>query len=154
MPTAVMTESSENTTSSATIWATIGQNATARVRDVPDRLRFEAIVDLHRRLHQQEKPAGDENEVAPGHAVAPHGEHRLRERHDPADAREQRQAHDQGEHQTDPPGALALARWQPAGENRDEDQVVDAEHDLERNERRETDPDRRIRHPFHLSFTT
>ena len=40
-------------------------------------------------------------------------------------------------------------RRQPAGENRDEDQVVDAEDDLEHDERREADPDRRIGHPFH-----
>ena len=57
MPTAVMTESSENTASSTTICATIGQKARAPRRRPGVGLRFEPVVDLGGRLDQEEKAA-------------------------------------------------------------------------------------------------
>ena len=56
MPTAVITESSENTASSTTICATIGQKpASRRAPRWPLRPRLEAVVDLGGGLDQQEQ---------------------------------------------------------------------------------------------------
>jgi hypothetical protein len=45
---------------------------------------------------------------------------------------------------------LTLGR-QPPGQYRDEHQIIDAEHDLERSQRQETGPDLRIVQPTHFS---
>lgn len=45
--------------------------------------------------------------------------------------------------------AVALVRGQLVRQDRDEDEVVDAEHDLQRDEGGEPDPDGRIGDPFH-----
>ena len=89
MPTAVMIESSANTTSRMMIWTT----AAAKVV-VPTwascLLALEHVVGLHRPLHQQEQPADDQHDVAPGEVEAEDGEHRLGEPDDPGQREQQR----------------------------------------------------------------
>ena len=59
---------------------------------------------------------------------------------DPRNGGEQQQAHDQGQRQADKPGAVALLRWQLVGKDRDENEIVDAKHDLEHDKRGKTNP--------------
>ena len=52
------------------------------------------------------------------------------------------------------PISRARSRWlggQALDEDRDEDDVVDAEHDLEQGQRRQGDPGLGVRQQFHLS---
>jgi hypothetical protein len=113
------------------------------------RVRLDALVDLGGCLDEEEKSAADEDQIAPGELESPHAEQRLLERDHPADARQECQAHHQGEGQAEDAGTVALPRRQPVGEDGDEDQVVDAKNELERDQREETDPDGRVRNPFH-----
>ncbi len=70
MPTAVITESSENTMSSSMIWTiTLANDAATRPRGVA-LLAFQLVVDLERALGEQEEPAADQDQVAPGELVA------------------------------------------------------------------------------------
>ena len=64
MPTAVITESSEKTMSSITIWTTAATKVTV-VRAPSPSLALGHVVDLHRPLDEEEEAARTENEVAP-----------------------------------------------------------------------------------------
>ena len=67
-------------------------------------------------------------------------EQRCLQGHDPADQHQQRDAHDERQDQADAPRSLLLVGRQPVREDGDEDEVVDAEHDLERHQRHEGEP--------------
>ncbi len=51
--------------------------------------------------------------------------------------------------QTEPARRIPPVLRQPADQDRDEHEIVDAEHDLERGQRHETCPDLRIGQPLH-----
>ena len=66
MPTAVITESSEKTMSSSMICRiTAANDGATRARAVPF-LAFEPLVNLERRLGEQEQAADDQDQVAAG----------------------------------------------------------------------------------------
>ena len=71
MPTAVITESSEKTMSSSRIWMMTAANddGLAAGRAVL-LLALELFVDLGRRFVDQEEPAAEQDQVAPGEVVA------------------------------------------------------------------------------------
>jgi hypothetical protein len=87
-------------------------------------------VDLARRLPQQEQAAGDENEVAPGKIVAERREHGLRQMSEPDDAGEHGHAKQKRERQAHSSCHQALGRGHARDHDRDEDDVIDPEHDL------------------------
>jgi hypothetical protein len=107
-------------------------------------LGVDVVVDLLGGLPDQEQAAGDQDQVAPGEAVAERGEDRLGEPHDDRDGPQQRQAHDQGGADAEAAGPGPLVLGQLVGEDRDEDQVVDAEHDLHHDQRDEGHPGGRV----------
>ena len=140
-PTAVRTESSENTMSSATIWASVPPND-AEPPDV-GRMRLLALdrfEDLGACLPEQEQAADDQDDVAPRELEAPDRDHRGGQADDPRDGQEQQDPHARREAEADQPRTVALLGRQPLHEHGDEDHVVDAEHDLERRQREQGDP--------------
>src|SRR5207237_1364337 len=84
--------------------------ATASASLALDVLDLELVVDLPRRLADQEEAAADQDEVASTQAVAPHREQRPRESHHPRDREEQPDADAQRERQPEPP-RRATARY-------------------------------------------
>jgi len=105
---------------------------------------FEPLVQLGRGLEQQEQAAAEQDQVAAGEILAPQGEQRRGQRHQPRDDGQQPQPHEEREAQADEPCLVALARRQLLREDRDEDEVVDAQHDLQDDQRQETEPDGRV----------
>src|SRR5271170_613453 len=95
---------------------------------------FELFADSMRGLVEQKESAADENHVAPRDAVIADEENRLRQIHHPANGREQRHSRDQRQRQADSARLYSLPRGQTVGEDRDEDEVVDAEDNLEHDE--------------------
>jgi hypothetical protein len=79
-----------------------------------------------------------------GDAAAEHAEERRGEAHDPGQREQQQDAHDHRGHEADAARPGLLTGRQLAGENRDEDHVVHAEHDLEGRERQQGDPCLRV----------
>ena len=141
MPTAVITESSENTMSSSMICPmTAANDGATRAADMAV-LAFELLVNLARRLEEEEQPAAGKDQIAAREFVVEDRdrEERRGQLHDPGDRQQQQDAHHHRRHQPDPAGALLLGRRQLAGEDRDEDHVVDAEDDLEHGQRDERD---------------
>ena len=60
------------------------------------------------------------------------GKDRRRQTHDPADAQQQPDSHDQSDRQTDSATGAAFFFGQAISQDRDEDDVVDSEHDFHR----------------------
>jgi hypothetical protein len=77
-------------------------------------------------------------------------EHRLSQLHDEGDGGEQNQPHQQRGADADAPCGHLLRRRQLVGQDRDEDEIVDAEHDLEDHQRQQRHPGRRIGNPHEM----
>ena len=106
----------------------------------PRASRLDAVVDLARRLPDQEQAARQQQEVADRKSAPEHGGERLRETHHPRRGSEQRQTEQQREHEAEfareaPPAFVDAVR-----EQRDEDEIVEAEHDLHGDQGRERRP--------------
>jgi hypothetical protein len=103
-------------------------------------LAFQVVVDLRRSLAQQKQPADDQHEVADGDVELRDREQRVGQCRDPGDRSEQRQPSDQGQRQPDLSATGLSLRRQAARHDRDENDVVDAEHDFERCQRQKARP--------------
>jgi hypothetical protein len=117
-------------------------------------LALELLVDLPRRFVDQEQPADDQDQVASADLVTQEAEERLRQPHHPHDREQQRDAGQHRDRQPQLARLRALVRRDFVGEDRDEDDVVDAEHDLEHRQGRERDPGFRVRNPIHQEIPT
>jgi hypothetical protein len=91
---------------------------------------IDGVVDLLGCLPVQEQATGDHDQIPPGKAVAEGAEDRLCQPHDPRDRRQQQHSHDQRGSDPEPTSLLPVLGGQFVRQDRDEDQVVDAEHDL------------------------
>ena len=107
-----------------------------------------AMMDFVGGFPQQEQPARDQDKVAAGkggvkgrlavrarRANQPQIEQRLLQRHDPADQREQADPQTKCQNQSNPPRPRLLRSGQLARNDCDEDQIVDPQHQLERDQR-------------------
>ncbi len=100
-------------------------------------------------LATRKRPPTIEHDVASRDHLREDREERLRQPHDPGDGEEEEDPRDEGQPEADPVGALlALLRELP-DEDRDEDDVVDPEDELEGGERQERDPSLRFEDPVH-----
>ena len=104
-------------------------------------LAFEAAVDFVDAFPEEEKSAAEHDEVFAGDGVAEDVEERMDELREPKNGAEQEDARDQRDHQPEGTGAGLLLGGELPGEDGDEDDVVDAEDDLQHGEREEADPE-------------
>ena len=109
---------------------------------------FDRVMDLEGALGQQEQAAKAQDQVTARHAPTADKEPRLHQAREPDDREQQRHARDHREREAGDACGLAPLRRQAPDEDRDEDQVVDAENDLERRQRQESDPGLRVREKF------
>ena len=70
MPTAVITESSEKTMSRSMICAMTARERRRGARRAVALVAFELLVNLERRLAEQEQSAADQDEIAAGDRLA------------------------------------------------------------------------------------
>ena len=148
IPTAVITLSSENTISSSPICDNSSKGALSGPRRLVRPVVLEALMDLPRALVEQKEAAPDQHNVAPGDGMPEEIEHRAGQAHDPGDRSQQRQPADQSDRQTNLPCPVLLLWRQPRGQNREKDEIVDPEHNLERRQGYETRPDLGIAQPL------
>lgn len=97
----------------------------------------DVMMNLARGFPHEEHAAGNQNQIAPREAVAERFEDRRGEPHDQRDGAEQAESHHEREPDADALRARPVLGWQLVGEDRNEDEVVDAEHDFHHDERRE-----------------
>ncbi|CUX52098.1 hypothetical protein AGR13a_Lc110331 [Agrobacterium genomosp. 13 str. CFBP 6927] len=110
---------------------------------------LQPLVQLHRSLGEKESATENEDEIASGEGEFCDGEERPCQRNDPGNRKQQQDAHDERQGQADEPRPVALVRRQLVGEDRNEDEVVDAEDNFEDDKSNEADPDVRICEEFH-----
>ncbi len=101
---------------------------------------LELVVDLGDRLVDEEEPARDEDEVLPRERNAPQGHDGFGERDDPARRKDEADTDEHRERKTEVARPRLLLLGELGGEDRDEDDVVDAQHDL-KDEQRDEDRD-------------
>ena len=154
MPIAVTIELTENTRSTATICSTIMRECRVDLgAPIVGLVRLHLGMDLVRRLGDQEQPAGDQDDVVPGERAAEAAEHRIGQPHQPGQAEQQDDAEHQREREPDLARALGVLRRAARHQHRDEHDIVDAEHDLERRQGDERRPGIRIGQTVRASRT-
>ena len=72
--------------------------------------------------------------------------------HDPDQGQQQADSHEHGEPEAQQPAAGTLRFGQPAGQYRNENDVVDPEHDLEDRKRQKRHPHFRTGQEFHVQL--
>ncbi len=110
-------------------------------------LAFDVLMHLARALDQEEQAAGDEDEVAPRKIVTGEAEEGRRQMNDIGNAAQHDDAEDERQQQPDAPRRQPLLGMHARHHQRDEDDVVDAEHDLHRAQGNEARPDMRVGQP-------
>jgi hypothetical protein len=111
--------------------------------------RLDLDEDFVRGLVEQEQAAEQEHQVAPADGLAEHREQIGRQAHHPAEREQEQQARQHREAQPQLAGLVALLGRQAADQDRDEDDVVDAQDDFQGGEHREGDPDVRVEKDVH-----
>src|SRR5262249_29980956 len=122
-------------------------------RDLVVRPSLDLLVNLARRLVDEEQAAAQQDEVASRDVPVSHGDQRLGEPHDPRNREEKQDADAQGQGDAEPARELLLAHRQLRHQDRNEHDVVHAEDDLDDRERREREEgidgeERRHREPI------
>ena len=87
-------------------------------------------MDLGSRLPHQEQATGDQDHVFPRKRLAEDLKYRGRQLHDKRDSAQQAQAQHQRHADADTARLSSVLFGQFVGENRDKDQVIDAQHDF------------------------
>jgi hypothetical protein len=98
-------------------------------------------VDLDRGFVDQEQPTEQQHQVPAADALFTDRQQRCAHAHHPAQREEQEDPREHREEQPQPLGfALAVLPVQFAAEDGDDDDVVDAQHDLQHRQREQRDP--------------
>src|SRR5690606_2723565 len=92
---------------------------------------FQTLMQLAGGLEQQEQATQQQDQVAPRETERANGEQRRGQGNQPGDDGQQTQTHDQRQRQADQASTVTLMRGKFIGQNRDKDQVVDAENNLQ-----------------------
>ena len=98
-------------------------------------LQLDHVVDFLHRFPEQEQPAGDENDIAPGERNT--GEDRIGEVHQPISSGDESETRGQRDEQAEPAGLVTLVLGQARDDDGDDEHVVDAEDQLQTDEQGE-----------------
>ena len=111
---------------------------------------FQGVVHLLGAFPQQEQATEEQDQVATGDALAKHHEQVGGQLHDPGDRQQQQDARDHGQRQAEDPSACLHMLGHAADQDRNHDDVIDAQDDLKGRQGEEGNPDFRIGQPFHV----
>jgi len=111
---------------------------------------FEALVNFVGAFCEQEQAAAEQDEVAARDGVAESGEQLVGEAHDPSDREQERDAAKHGQPEAEYASRFLLLGGHPAHNDRQKNDIVDAEDDFKRRQRQERDPRLRAENPFHI----
>src|SRR5690606_29190521 len=115
-------------------------------------LAFHAVPDFHGALEQQEQTTEEQDQIAPGNTLTQYGEQVASQSHDPGDRKQQQNARPHRQRQAEETRLGLLLFRQPADQDGDEDDVVDAKDDFQGSQSQKRDPDFRVAKPFHAGL--
>lgn len=104
---------------------------------------------LVRALKEQEEAADDQYQISSRDRISKDGEERRRQTHHPREREEQYHAHHESEREPDETRTRLILFRKTSRQDRDEDDVVNAQDKLEQRKRQERDPNIRVKNPFH-----
>ena len=135
----------EKTRSRTTIWPTVAAKARGFAGYVFGVFVWiDIMMDFARGLEHEKESARDQNKIAPGKRLAENREQRLDEMNDIGGAGDQQNAKNERQADADAPRLRRLLPRQSRRKNCDEDKIVDAKHDLHRDERDKGKPGRGV----------
>src|SRR6059036_373714 len=105
------------------------------------RVTLEPLMNLARALEEEEQSPGNQNEIPAGERMTQQLKQRRGQADNPRQHGEQGDARDHGAGQTDAASASLLVPLEFSRKDGDENDVVDAEDDLQHRKRDETDED-------------
>ncbi len=105
-------------------------------------------MDLDHALAEQEQAAKEQNQIASRNPLVADVKQRCNQPGEPYDGEQQRDAREHRKRQAGDPRSRLTLRWQSSDQDRNEDDVIEPEHDLEQRQRREGQPTLRIRKQF------
>jgi len=108
-------------------------------------------MDLSRRLEDEEEPSGKQYQFLAAETQVADGEQLLFQGDDPTDCEEKDEPHCARSKEAHAASAVLHLRWKFRCEDRDEDDVVDAENDLERQQCGKCRPCGGVREPVHVT---
>src|SRR5712692_5772649 len=97
-------------------------------------------MQLMGRLGDEEQTAEDENEIVPGKRIVPQGEDRGGKPEQRGERKQQRDPENEREREAEAARGFAMARIEARQQDRDEYDIIDAEHDFERRKAHERRP--------------
>ena len=112
-------------------------------------LALHRFVDFHRALDQQEQAAADQHQIAHRDFLAERNEQRRRHARQPGQREQQTETRQAGERQAELARFRTALRRQLADRDRDEHEIVDTEHDLERGQHQQRQQAFRGEQHFH-----
>ncbi len=110
---------------------------------------FQAVVDLEGALDQQEQAAAEQDQVAPGEGVIQDRKKGPGQGHHPDQGEQQGDAGEHRQGQAEDAGSGPLLLGQAGNQDGDEDDVVDAQDDLQGGKGGQRDPGLGLKNPFH-----
>ena len=102
-------------------------------------LTFDLVMDFDGRLTNQKQASRNHHEILPGDLMAEQRADRMSQLHDPADGEQQHDPRHNRQQQPQLSCPVTLSGWEISRLDRDENDVVDPEHDLQRGQRQECD---------------
>ena len=107
-------------------------------------IALDALVNFNRSLVNQKQSTPDQNQISPGERLPRDSKQRSGQAHDPGNGRQERQTGAEREDQTEPTrGCLAIG-GKAAGEDGQEDKIVDTQDDFHHRQSQQADPSVRI----------
>src|SRR5215831_20860546 len=100
-------------------------------------------VNFGRCLRQQEQTTTDQDKIAPGDRTPQDVKKRRGQPNDPDNGKQKQNTHPDRGQESRPPSAALLSRRKLARKNRNENDIVDSEHDLKGCQRDERDDTRK-----------
>ena len=110
---------------------------------------FQTVVNLVGGFGQQEESAHYEYQIPAGNLLAEHAEPGVHQADDPGQAEQQGEAGEHGKADSQRSGEIPLSLRQPAYQDGDEDDVIDAQHDFERQKGRQRHPGLGYEYPLY-----
>ena len=110
---------------------------------------IDVVMDFLGCLPDEEQAAGDQDQVSPGQSLAEEIDDRLRQLDDDGDCPQQGDAHDQCDADADPTGPFAVGLRELVRQDRNENEVVDAQHDFHGDQCQQCGPGGRVCRQLH-----
>ena len=101
-------------------------------------------MDLAGTFPDQEQTTDNQNQIATRYRLAENGKKRFGQSNQPGQKKQQPNTHEHGHEQTNAPGDLLLRFGQLVHQNRNKNNVVNAQHQLQHGQGSKGNPDLRV----------